>query len=102
MENNKSQIEHSSCKQLLLVITELMKRRSRSNNIRLFNFSEEDSHKDLENTKNIFSNLNKNILSFKFSRFGKMKSTTLDKPRPVKMHLPNLTDVLLFYVNIII
>jgi len=49
-----------------------MERQSRSNNIILFNLPEEDNHKDLENNKNMYSDLNKNILHFTFSCLGKI------------------------------
>lgn len=47
----------------------------------------------MKNIKKIFSDLNENILHFTFSRLGKMNSTNSDKPRPVKTHLTNQSNV---------
>lgn len=91
IENSISQIENYSFEHV--IVTELMEIQSRSTNILLFNLPEGDDHKDLENIKNIFSDLNENILHFTFTRLGKFKSTTPDKPRPVIIHFTNQSDV---------
>ncbi|XP_008179353.1 uncharacterized protein LOC103308181 [Acyrthosiphon pisum] len=91
IENNKTQIQHSSFEHD--IIEELMDRQVRSNNIILFNLPESDNENDLENIKYIFTELNENIENFKFSRLGRTKSTTHDRPRPIKIHLAEQSDV---------
>lgn len=91
IENNRNLNQHSSFEHD--VIEELMDRQVRSNNVILFNLPENENESDLENIKNILSNLNENIGNFTFSRLGKIKSTIPDRPRPVKVRLTEQSDV---------
>lgn len=91
IENNISQIEHYSSEHA--IVTEFMERQSRLTNILLFNLPEEDDRKDLENINNLFSDLKVNIINFTFSRLGKLKSATPDKPRPIIIKFTNQSDV---------
>ncbi|XP_050064599.1 uncharacterized protein LOC126553488 [Aphis gossypii] len=75
------------------IIEELMDRQSRSNNIILFNLTEDDNEDDSQKIKNVISSLNQKIEQFTFFRLGKTKSNTPDKPRPVKILLSSQSDV---------
>jgi len=75
------------------IIEELMDRQSRSNNIILFNLTEDDNEDDSQKIKNVIFSLNQKIEQFTFFRLGKTKSNTADKPRPVKILLSSQSDV---------
>lgn len=72
------------------IIEELMDRQSRSNNIILFNLTEDDNEDDSQKIKNVISSLNQKIEKFTFFITEKQNQ----KPHPVKILLPSQSDVL--------
>ncbi|VVC43457.1 Hypothetical protein CINCED_3A019215 [Cinara cedri] len=75
------------------LIDELLDRQSRSNNVILFNLTEEDNKDDSQKIKNVISSLNEKIEKFTFFRLGKPKSDIPEKSRPVMILLSNQSDV---------
>jgi len=66
MEQNINKENNASPEQN--IIEELMDRQSRSNNIILFNLTEDDNEDDSQNIKNVISSLNQKIEQFTFFR----------------------------------
>lgn len=75
-----------------------MDRQMRANNINIFNFQETNNSgqitdSDQNKISKLFEEIGTNLSKFTCSRLGISYKTKLDKPRPIKVTLPNITDV---------
>jgi len=77
------------------IISELIDRQLRANNIIVFNLPE-STNQDYDKLKNMFNNIMMaNILNFSCTRLGKLIQNDNSKPRPLKVILRNSLESLI-------